>query len=210
VTLTCRLDVINRDRLCCGDMLSFIRITQTLFVCLLVPVYWHYYGPSNFLWFSDIALLASVVALWWKNRLLASTQALSVVALEVAWTLDFLARLILGREILGLSGYMFDPTIPLFVRLLSLFHLWLPWLLIWMVWHGYDRRALPVQTLVCWIVLLASHFVSTPVENINWVYGLSTSPQTIMPPAVYLFLLMATIPLLVYVPTHFALRRYCK
>jgi hypothetical protein len=107
-------------------MLSFIRITHTLFVCLLVPIYWHYYGPSNFLWFSDIALLASVVASWWKNRLLASTQALSVAALEVGWTLDFLCRLIVGRKVFGLSGYMFDPTIPLFVRLLSLFHLWLP------------------------------------------------------------------------------------
>jgi hypothetical protein len=136
---------------------------------------------------------------------------LSVVAWEVAWTLDFLFRLILGREVFGLSGYMFDKTIPLFVRLLSLFHLWLPWLLVWMVRRfGYDRRALPIQTLVCWIVLLASYLVSSPGENINWVDGLSTSPQTIMPPAVYLFLLMVTIPLLVYVPTHFPLRRFLQ
>jgi len=35
-----------------------LKIIYTLFVCALVPVYWRQYGPANFLWFSDIALLA--------------------------------------------------------------------------------------------------------------------------------------------------------
>jgi hypothetical protein len=186
-----------------------VLISHTVFVCLLVPVYWHYYGASNFLWFSDIALLTSVIALWRASKLLASTQALSVAALECIWTVDFLCRLVSGREVFGLSGYMFDSTIPIFVRLLSLFHLWLSWLLIWMVWrYGYDRRALPIQTLVCWIVLLASYFIGSPAENINWVYGLGSSPQKLLAPTAYLLLMMAAIPLLVYVPTHFVLRRF--
>lgn len=186
-----------------------IKIAHTAFVCVLVPVYWHYYGPSNFLWFSDIAILSSVVALWTKSRLLASTQALSVTALELFWTVDFLTRLIFGVQLLGLSGYMFDSTRPLGLRGLSLFHLWLPWLLIWMVYRfRYDRRALAIQTLACWIVLPISYFISTPQENINWTYGLADHPQTTLPPAIYLLLLMAAIPVLVYVPTHFAFRRF--
>jgi hypothetical protein len=194
-----------------GMIPAAVKIAHTLFVCLFVPVYWHYYGPQNFLWFSDIALLTSIVALWRRSSLLASTQALSVMALEIGWTVDFLGRLILGRELLGLSGYMFDPSIPLFVRLLSLFHLWLPWLLVWMIWRfGYDRRAMPVQTLLCWIVLPASYFISTPEENINWVYGLASHPQTFLPAAAYLLLLMAAIPLCVYLPTHLLLRRLAR
>jgi hypothetical protein len=58
--------------------------------------------------------------------------------------------------------------------------------------------------------LIASYFVSTPAENINWVCGLDSSPQTFLPPAAYLCVLMVTIPIVVYIPTHFALRRFYK
>ena len=137
-----------------------IKFVTTAFLIVLIPVYWHYYGPINFLWFSDIALIGSVIAQWRNNRLLASTQALSVALLELFWTVDFFVRLLFGVQFLGLAGYMFESTYPLFVRLLSLFHLWLPWLLIWLVYRdGYDRRALIIQTLVCWLVLLASYWL---------------------------------------------------
>ena len=35
-----------------------------------------------------------------------------------------------ARDGLGMAGYMFDPKLPLFVRGLSLFHGWLPFLLL--------------------------------------------------------------------------------
>jgi len=184
-----------------------IKFVTTAFLIVLIPVYWHYYGPINFLWFSDIALIGSVIAQWRNNRLLASTQALSVGLLELFWTVDFFVRLLFGVQFLGLAGYMFESTYPLFVRLLSLFHLWLPWLLIWLVYRdGYDRRALIIQTLVCWLVLLASYWLCPPDKNINWVYGFGSQPQTYLPPTLYLLLLMAAIPTVVYVPTHLVLR----
>lgn len=49
-----------------------LKIVYTLFVCELVPIYWRQYGPDNFLWFSDIALLAIVPALWLENALLVN------------------------------------------------------------------------------------------------------------------------------------------
>jgi hypothetical protein len=56
-----------------------LKIIYTLFVYALVPIYWRQYGPANFLWFSDIALLALVPALWLENALLVSTLAISVL-----------------------------------------------------------------------------------------------------------------------------------
>jgi hypothetical protein len=47
---------------------AWIKIPYTIFVCVLVPVYWVERGPANFLWLSDIALLAIVSALWMENR----------------------------------------------------------------------------------------------------------------------------------------------
>jgi hypothetical protein len=187
-----------------------IKILHTLFVCVLVPVYWYQYGPQNFLWFSDLALLVSVVALWRESGLLASTQALSVLVFDILWSVDFVGGLILGQPALGLSPYMFDPQYPLWLRALSLFHLWMPPLLIWMVvYHGYDRRALVIQTLVCWIVLAVSNFISTREENINWVFGLGEQPPP-LPGPIYLGLLMIAMPVLFYLPTHLVLLRWAR
>lgn len=39
-----------------GDQIHLgIKLGYTLFLLVLVPVYWAHYGPRNFLWFSDIA-----------------------------------------------------------------------------------------------------------------------------------------------------------
>jgi hypothetical protein len=107
-----------------------LKIVYTLFVCALVPVYWRQYGLANFLWFSDIALLALVPALWLENALLVSMMAVSVVFFEALWNADFFFQLSTGRSLIGLSAYMFDPKIPLFIRGLSCFHIVLPPLLL--------------------------------------------------------------------------------
>jgi len=107
-----------------------LKITYTVFVCALVPIYWRQYGLANFLWFSDIALLALVPALWLENALLVSMMAISVVFFEALWNVDFLVRLLCGKSLVGLSAYMFDPKIPLSIRSLSGFHIVLPLLLL--------------------------------------------------------------------------------
>src|SRR5206468_6990150 len=61
-----------------GTVPFWLKVAHTLFVCILVPVYWRSYGPANFLWFSDIALLVTLPALWLEDCFLASTQAVSV------------------------------------------------------------------------------------------------------------------------------------
>jgi hypothetical protein len=186
----------------------WIKVSYTLFVCVLVPVYWVEYGPKNFLWGSDIALFVTLLALWTGNRLLASMMALAVLVPEVAWSIDFTFRFIIGPDAAPMPGtqYMFDSEIPLFVRVLSLFHVILPVLLVWLVYRlGYERQALLYQTLLLWIVLPLTYFVTDPSDNINWVYGFGREPQTWMPGTLYLALLMLIMPLCFYLPTHLLL-----
>jgi len=114
-----------------------VKVFYTLFVCALVPIYWRQYGPANFLWFSDIALLALVPALWLENALLVSMIAISVAFFEALWNVDFLFRLSTDKSLIGLSAYMFDPKIPLFIRGLSCFHIVLP--------HVTSLDALPAR-----------------------------------------------------------------
>ena len=88
---------------------AWIKVPYTVFVCILVPIYWVERGPANFLWLSDIALIAAVPALWMENRFLASMMAVGVLLPELAWNLDFFLRLIAGFDVIGLNGtdYMF-------------------------------------------------------------------------------------------------------
>lgn len=192
------------------DAIQFwIKIADTLFVIVLVPAYWTQYGPAHFLWFSDIALLTTVAALWLESRFLASTMTVGVLLFELTWNLDFFFRLLTGAELIGLTGYMFDPSRPRFLRGLSLFHLFLPILLAWMVARlGYDRRAFFAQTLIAWIVLPVCYFFTDPARNINWIFGPGSEPQRWMPPLLYVVLIMILLPLLIYLPTHRMLSRW--
>ena len=180
-----------------------LKIVYTLFVCALVPIYWRQYGPANFLWFSDIALLALVPALWLENGLLVSMMAVSVVFFEALWNIDFFFRLATGKSLIGLSAYMFDPKIRMLVRGLSCFHIVLPLLLLWTLHRlGYDHRAFFWQTIVALVVLPLSYLVSNPQENVNWVYGFGQNPKKILPGPRVVVVLMALFPLVAYLPTH--------
>jgi hypothetical protein len=184
----------------------WIKLAYTLFLCVLVPVYWLHWGPRNFLWFSDIALIVTAVALWRESSLLAGMMTLAIALPELAWNVDFFGRLLTGRSFLGLAGYMFDTTKPLGLRALSLFHVVLPVVLVWLVHRlGYDRRAWAFQTAVALVVLPATYWLTDPKDNVNWVYGPGGKPQTWISPPVYLALVMVFFPLVIYLPTHFLL-----
>jgi hypothetical protein len=185
-----------------------LKVVYTLFVCALVPIYWRQYGPANFLWFSDIALLALVPALWMENALLVSMMAVSIIFFEALWNCDFFFRLATGKSLIGLSAYMFDSKIPLFIRGLACFHIVLPLLLLWMLHRlGYDHRALIWQTIVAMVVLPLSYLMSNPQENVNWVYGFGENPQKVLPAPLFVLVLMLLFPLVVYLPMHLVFTR---
>jgi hypothetical protein len=196
-----------------GQIPLWLKLAYTLFVAILVPIYWQAYTPANFLWFCDVALLATVAALWWESRLLASMMAVAITVPQLLWVIDFVGRLVTGSHLISMSEYMFDPSIPLYVRALSSFHGWLPFLLLWLVWRlGYDRRALLAQTVLCWAVLLVSYAVlsdpSGPAGNVNKIFGpRDDAVQTWMAAPLWLAVLMAAYPLVFYVPTHLVLRK---
>ena len=185
----------------------WIKIAYTLFVAVTVVVYSVKYSLGNFLWFSDVALLASVPALWLESSLLASMIAVGIVLPEALWNVSFFGQLLTGRRITGLTDYMFDPNKPLYLRALSLFHVFLPVMLLWMI-HvlGYAPAAWIAQTALTWVVLPLTYYFTNPEENVNWVFGPGTKPQKRIPPLIYLGLLLIGFPLLVYLPTHLLLQ----
>lgn len=201
-----------------GRLPLWIKLLFTAFVGVLVPYYWTSYGPTNFLYFCDVALFFTLAALWTERPIWASMPAVGILLPQALWITDFIAGA-LGYRITGMTEYMFDSSIPFITRSLSFFHFWLPLLLVWLVAKlGYDRRAFWGWTIVAWLLLLICYFLmpapgavrsdpNTPV-NINYVYGFSeTEPQSWMPPLAYLGLLMVLMPVALFLPTHWILGR---
>jgi hypothetical protein len=181
----------------------WIKVAFTLWFAAWVPTYLGFFGPKNFLWLCDLCNFILLIALWSESRLLFSSQFVAVLLLDVLWTIDVGAGLVLGVHPIGGTEYMFNPAIPIHVRLFSLFHVFTPPLLIWGVRRlGYDSRGLWLQIGLTCAVLPLSLLVSSPEWNINWVWGLFGKPQTLVHPWVYLFLCVVFYPVVVYVPTH--------
>jgi len=189
-----------------------LKLAYTAFMAVLIPAYWHYYGPTNFLYFCDIALILTLIAIWPENALIISMCAIGIVIPQAVWVVDFLVNLG-GFSLTGMTDYMFQSNHSLSLRLLSLFHGWMPFLLLYLVWKiGYDRRALWPWTGLFWAVMLVCFFFMPPPTpdpgltpvNINYVWGMrDTEAQTMLPAWLWLVSLMIGVPLFVFMPTHF-------
>jgi len=186
----------------------WIKVAYTVIVLITVLVYARKYPLGNFLWFSDIALVMTTATLWLESPLLASMMAVGTLLPEIFWNVSFFGQLITGRRVSGLSDYMFDARFPRYLRALSLFHVILPFLLVWLLARlGYDPRALAAQTALAWVVLILSYRLTDPKDNVNWVFGWGAGPQQRIPPLLYLALLMVGFPVLIHYPTHLVLQK---
>src|SRR5437867_9946396 len=124
-----------------GRIPLWLKWVYTAFFVVLIPHYWRAYVPTNFLYFCDMALFFTLGAMWLEWPILASMPAVGILLPQALWMVDLLAEVV-GLRLTGITDYMFDQGIPLFARFLSLFHFWLPILLVWLVWRlGYVRPA---------------------------------------------------------------------
>jgi hypothetical protein len=184
----------------------WLKILWSAGVLVWAPLYWKQYGAQNFLYFCDLGNFLIAAALWLESPLLFSWQATGLLLFQSLFTIDLLGALVTGRHLFGATGFMFDASVPLFVRLLSLFHVVTPPALLWAIWRlGYDRRGWKLQTLMTWIVVPISYFWR-PEHDVNWARGPFFREQHLMPGWAYLLGYLIVVPLLVFWPTHLVLQ----
>jgi hypothetical protein len=189
----------------------WLKLTFSLFAGIVIVIYWRRYGPGNLLWFCDFALLLLIPAVWLESALLLSLAALLVLLPELVWIVLFVSRLLTGWRCGGVLDYMFEPQRPRLLKALSLFHIPMPLLMLWLLTQiGYDPRALTLAIVTAWIILLLSRFLTPPERNINWVHGPGGEGyrQQFMPPGLYLVVLMLSSSLLIHWPSHLALQYF--
>lgn len=161
-----------------------------------------YWGWANFLHLCDIAVILTCLGLWRGNSLLISSQALSSLVPVLFWDLDAAWRLLAGSHLMGGTEYLWDNSVPLAVRLLSLFHIvWPPLLLSALARVRYNPQALWVQTLLASIILLLSRFVH-PEANLNFVFRDPFLHRTLGPAWLHMCITAGVLVAVVYWPTH--------
>ena len=170
------------------------------------PAYWRQYGLQNFLFFCDLGNILVTAGLWLESPLIFSWQASGLLLFQTLFDIDLLGAFVSGRHPIGGTEYVFDPQIPLCIRLLSLFHVVTPLLLLGAIWRlGYDPRGWKYQTLTAWIVVPINYFWR-PELDVNWARGPFFREQHAVPGLLYLSIYLITVPAAVYYPTHLFLR----
>ena len=165
------------------------------------------WGWANFLHLCDLAVILTCVGLWRGSSLLISTQAVSSIGPALFWGVDFAWRLLTGKHLIGGTEYMWDPRFPLGVRLLSLFHVAWPVLLIWALARvKYDRRAFSLQMAFAVVVLALSRCVR-PEANLNFAWRDPFLHQALGPAWVHLLITASALVGCVYWPTHWLLSK---
>ena len=185
----------------------WLKIGWTAWVLVWAPLYWKHYGAQNFLYFCDLGNLLIALGLWMESRLILSWQAVGLLVFQTLYAVDLITALVLRIHPIGGTEYMFDPTIPLPVRLLGLYHLAVPLLLLWAVQRlGYDQNALKYQIFTTGVVVPINYFWR-PEYNVNFARGIGHE-QHLMPGWLYLLGYLVVALLIVYWPTHWALARW--
>ena len=179
-------------------------------VCWLlvwIPAYWRTWGPSNFLQLCDVAVILTCIGICSGSRLLLSSQAVGSLLVDLAWTLDAAWRVVLGRHLLGGTEYLFDSHYPLWVRLLSLFHVAMPPLLLWAIHRaGYDSKGFALECGVTALVFAAARFTDA-AKNMNFAFSDPFFHRAWGPAPVHVAVSVLFMVVAVYWPTHALLKR---
>jgi hypothetical protein len=153
----------------------------------------------------DVAVILAFIGLWTGSSLLLSAQAVSSFAAGVLWVVDVGWRLATGRILAGGTDYMWDARYPLWVRLLSTFHIALPLAMLWALRKiGYDRRALAFQTAIAAVLFVVGRMVPSEV-NLNYAYGDPLFHRAWGPAPLHLAVMLIGVTVLLYWPTHLLL-----
>ncbi len=189
----------------------WVKWAYTVWMLAWVPLYWQENGWTNFLWLCDAANFVLFFALWLESALLASSQLVGIAFIQLVWAVDFFGRLILGFHPVGGTEYMFDPELPLWLRALSLFHLWTVPLLIWIASRiGHDRRGWQLQVLVVFLLFPLGQQLGAPEQNLNWMWKPFGVPQVWLPPLPFAFLGAAIFVVAVLWPSELLVRRWLE
>jgi hypothetical protein len=188
-----------------ANAFPILRWVALSWLVVWLPSYVWAWGWANLLHLCDMAVILGCVGIWWGSSLLISSQAVGSLAAGILWVLDVGWRLTTGRFLVGGTDYMWDARYPLWVRLLSCFHIGLPLALLWAMRKvGYDRHALALQAAIAVGLFVAARFLPQEL-NLNYAYRDPLFHRAWGPAPVHLAVIFFFAVVFLYWPTHLLL-----
>lgn len=189
---------------------AWARAASLVWLAIWTPAYWRVWGGQNFLHVCDVAVILTCLGLLFGNSLLLSSQAVASILTDLLWDFDAAWRLFTGHALTDGTDYMWDAHYPHWVRLLSLFHIVWPIILIWSLARvGYNRRGFPLQCAIAAVALIAARFAN-PSENINYAFCDPVFHRSWGPAPLHLTLIWLGLVTLIYLPTHLLLAKFLR
>ena len=184
-----------------------LRWAGAAFLAVYVPAYAAAYGLANFLFLCNLSVILAAVGIWSCSRVLISSQAVAILLVGAAWTLDAAGRLAFGSHLIGGTEYMWDPQWPLVTRLLSLYHVALPIVLLVALRRiGYDARGYWLQSAIAVVVVSAGRLFG-PQANINNAFVDPILKRSWGGPLTHLAVVAGFLVLVAYPVSHLVLLR---
>jgi hypothetical protein len=181
--------------------------TALVWFAVWFPAYWQVWGAANFIHLCDVAVILTCIGMWTQSPLLISSQAVGTLIVDAAWTIDAASRGLFRRALVPGNEYLFDPRYPLWIRLLTLFHLVMPALLLWGIYRmGYDRRAWVFESAIALPVFALARLTNS-ATNIDFAFSDPFFHRQIGPAPIHVLIIWLFMVLVVYLPTHFVLKR---
>lgn len=179
-----------------------------VWLAVYLPTYIQAYPLTNFLFLCNLGVTLTAIGLLVGSRLLVSSQAIAAPIIGLAWSLDAGWKVFTGDFLYGGTAYMWDPQYPLLARLLSLYHLAWPLLVLWCLSRaGYDRRGWPLQAAIASTGILLSRALTPASENVNFAFRDPFVGVQIGPAPLHLAVVLLAFTGMVYGLTHVLLTR---
>src|SRR5262245_63993302 len=67
----------------------WVKIAYTAFMAVMIPIYLKNYGPTNFLYFCDVAAVMTLVAVWLESPLILSAALVGAFVPQMLWVIDY-------------------------------------------------------------------------------------------------------------------------
>ena len=193
---------MNADR-----RFRFVKWFLALWLAVWLQTYSMVWGVANFLYICNVAVILSCLGFLFESPLLISSQALVSILGSLFWVIEFSYDLVTGHALFGGTQYMMDASIPHWVRCLSLYHIFLPLLLLWgLLCLWYDRRGWKLQGVISLLVLSLSRFTD-PAKNINFVFQDPLLHRSWGNAFLHVIVIWLGLIVILYWPTHMVLCR---
>lgn len=172
--------------------------------------------PTYALWFSSIGILMTAISLIRRNPVLIAVTFCTYFVMESVWVLDFLLRVFFQYDFLGLTDYLFEKGYSRKDFIMSMYHIFIPAVLLYaqLLTKTIYKYAWVGSVLYVTTLAAITYFITDKSDIVNCVHKTTKCSgffsSNIAPYPYYIFILIALVTLIIYIPTNYILLKVAK